>query len=97
MQNLPPIQGPIDPDHWREQINDLACRSACDLLATLGPEKSIELAFATLQAYYTLIFTIPIPFLEHDGTRPARLATLTDIIESVGLKLDTTIHTRRKD
>lgn len=92
--NLPPVSAFLDSENWQEQINRIACQSAHDALAGSGPATCIELAFALLQTYFMLTYSAGLPFLEHDGTLPARIDTLRKIMESCGLEIDTSITTQ---
>lgn len=90
------ISGPINTENWAEQINDLACQSAHDLLREIGPEKAIELAFATLQNYYLHTYAAALPHLQDKtGTAAIRLQAITAILDDIGLQLESTIITQR--
>ncbi|MBR5887326.1 MAG: hypothetical protein IKZ07_03860 [Akkermansia sp.] len=93
--DLPSVTAMLTPDNWQEEINRMACQSAHDSLRQLGAAASLELAFALLQAYFTLTYSASLPFVEHDGTLPARIDTLRKIIESCGLEIETNITTAR--
>lgn len=95
MKDLPTVSAYLNPENWQEQINRMACYSAHDTLHEIGAEGTIELGFALLQTYYTLTYSAALPWLEHDGTLPARIDTLRKIIESCGLQIDTNITTAR--
>ena len=93
-KDLTAVSAMLTPENWQEQLNQIACTSARDTLADFGPSGAIELAFALLQTYYMLAYSAALPWLEHDGTLPARIDTLRKIMESCGLEIDTSITTQ---
>ena len=94
MKDLPTVSACLNPENWQEQINRMAAQSAHDALHDCGAAACIELAFALLQTYYMLAYSAALPWLEHDGTLPARIDTLRKIMESCGLEIDTSITTQ---
>lgn len=94
MKDLPAVSAYLNSENWQEQINRIAAQSAHDALHDCGPAACIELAFALLQTYFMLTYSAALPFVEHDGTLPARLDTLRKILESCGLEIDTSITTQ---
>lgn len=97
--DLPQRQIRLTPELWPEQLNTLACDSAQDALLSMPREKVVELAFATLQAYFTLIFGNSCPFLEQTNPEASavRLSTVQDILTSCDLAFDTSILATRID
>lgn len=93
LTNLPSVTAMLTPENWQDEINRMACQSAHDSLRQLGAAASLELAFALLQAYFTLTYSSALPFTTHDGTLPARLDTLRKILASCGIDFDTDILT----
>ena len=91
MKDLPTVSAYLNPENWQEQINRMAAQSAHDALHDCGAAACIELAFALLQTYFMLTYSAAVPFVEHDGTLPARLDTLRKIMASCGMKFDTSI------
>lgn len=90
------ISRAINSENWAEQINELACQSAHDLLREIGPEKAIEIAFATLQNYYLHTYAAALPHLQDKtGAAAIRLQAITDILDDIGLKLESTIIAQR--
>ncbi len=94
-KDLPTLAAALTPENWQEQINRMACDSAHDTLHEIGAEGTIELGFALLQTYFMLTYSAALPWLEHDGTLPARIDTLRKIMQSCGLEIDTNITTAR--
>ena len=94
MKDLPTVAAALTPEKWQAKLNRMACDSAHDTLHEIGAEGTIELGFALLQTYYMLAYSAALPWLEHDGTLPARIDTLRKIMESCGLEIDTSITTQ---
>lgn len=94
-KNLPAVSAQLTMENWQDHINTMACQSAHDALAELGPHAALELAFSVLQTYFMLTYSAALPFLEHDGTLPARLDTLRKILDSCGLSFDSSIVVSR--
>lgn len=95
MKDLPTVAAALTPENWQAELNRMACDSAHDTLHEIGAEGTIELGFALLQTYYMLAYSAALPWLEHDGTLPARIDTLRKIMESCGLEIDTSITTQK--
>lgn len=93
-KNLPAVSAQLTMENWQDHINTMACQSAHDALVELGPHAALELAFSTLHTYFLLTYSAALPFLEHDGTLPARLDTLRKIINSCGMEFDISIATQ---
>lgn len=89
--NLPTRATAISTDNWQEQLNTISCQLVQDALADLGPEKAVEIAFATLQTYFLLISSAQLPFLKADATLQPRIDTLRSILASCAVEFDTTI------
>ena len=94
-RDLPTVAAALTPSNWQTELNRMACDSAHDTLHEIGAEGTIELGFALLQTYYMLSYSAALPWLEHDGTLPARIDTLRKILASCGLQIDTNITTAR--
>lgn len=95
MHSLPPQHAHLTPDNWQDHIHTMACQSAHDTLAKLGPHAALELAFSVLHAYFMLTSSAALPFLKPDDTLPARLDTLRIIFDSCGLSFDSSIVVSR--
>lgn len=94
-KNLPAVSAQLTMENWQDHINTMACQSAHDALSELGPHAALELAFSVLQTYFMLTYSAALPFVEHDGTLPARLDTLRKILDSCGLSFDSSIVVSR--
>lgn len=78
-------------ENWPQELNNIACDSAADALKRLGVTSAIELAFATLQAYFTLVYANSCPMFEQSAASNLRLETLNEILSSCGISFDHTI------
>lgn len=86
---LPRRHACISTENWFEQVNEMADADTQCALLQLGPETAVEIAFATIQTYLMLTYSAAIPAVEHDGHLPARIATLSTILKSCGINIDT--------
>lgn len=94
--DLPTRHTVINSENWQQELNTMACNSACDVLKQLKPSQTVEIAFATLQAYFLLTYANSCPLLEctEPQKRAARLSAIQDILDSCGLSLESSIITQ---
>lgn len=92
-KDLKTVTAHLTPENWPQELNRMACDSALDALKNLGTTAAVELAFATLQAYFTLVYANSCPLFEESEAAKIRQQTLTEILDSCGLSFDSFITT----
>jgi hypothetical protein len=94
--DLPTRTADLTADNALQAISKLAADSAHDALAQLGAESTVELAFATLECYFTLIYSAACPLLEAAESISLRIDTVRRILASCGIEFDTTILAQKR-
>lgn len=94
--DLPTRTADLTADNALQAISKLAADSAHDALAQLGVQGTVELAFATLECYFTLIYSAACPMLEAADSVRLRIDTVRRILSSCGIEFDTTILAQKR-
>lgn len=95
-KDLQTVTGEITAENWPQELNRMACDSAADALGNLGYRAAFELAFATLQAYFTFVYANSCPLFDKSVSANIRLETLTEILNSCGISFESSIATIEK-
>lgn len=89
----------ISGDTWPEDLQRNSAQMAHDTLAKLGAEKTVELAFATLQLYYTIVLANACPLLHNkEGVDTSHtLKALQAVFSTCGFSLESVINPSEPD
>lgn len=89
----------ISGDTWPEDLQRHSAEMAHDTLAKMGAEKAVELAFATLQLYYTIVLANACPLLHNkEGVDTSHtLKALQAVFSTCGFSLESVIKPSEPD
>ena len=88
----------LTPANCLDQIHKLATTSAHDALGELGLNKTVELAFALLEHYFSLVYIRSCPIIDCPAPEKLQHAidALSHIITSCGIEFETSITALKK-